>query len=142
MNKMGMIFAGRAEVTPFTGKYSLFGKLFAHYDFYAFGGPAYVNLAAKNGGMACSGTPLPQSMSCAATGGHIGGTFGAGFHSFFNDWVALNFEVRDILVKDNPAGRDVNGDQFVDTRDLTWTSHLFAILGVTIYLPAKADISP
>ena len=30
------------EFTPFTGKYSLFGKLFAAYDFYGFVGPGFM----------------------------------------------------------------------------------------------------
>jgi hypothetical protein len=72
----------------------------------------------------------------------LGGTFGAGFHSFFSDFVALNIELRDILVKDNPAGRDVNGDTDVDTSDMTWMSHYMAMFGLTFYLPATPSISP
>ena len=48
MNKPSMILAGQVELTPFTGKFSIFGKLFAHYDFYVFGGPAYVTLVKAN----------------------------------------------------------------------------------------------
>lgn len=142
INKASMILAGQLELTPFTGKYAVFGALFAHYDFYVFGGAAGVNLvAAKSGGArTCSDTH--DMGPCVVTGMKIGGTFGAGFHSFFNNFVALNVEVRDLLVKDNPAGRDVNGDLFADNKDLTWTSHLMASLGVTIFLPSTADISP
>ena len=80
--------------------------------------------------------------SCVAAAGQVGATYGAGFHSFFNDFVALDFQVRDLLVKDNPAGRDVNADQLINKSDLTWSSHLMITIGATIYLPAKADISP
>ena len=76
------------------------------------------------------------------TGMKIGGTSGAGFHSFFNNFLALNVELRDVLIKDNPAGRDVNGDQNVNNGDLTWTSHLMATLGLTLYFPTTAGISP
>jgi len=43
MNKIQQMLGAQLEVTPFTGKYSLFGKLFAHYDFYAFVGPGFIN---------------------------------------------------------------------------------------------------
>jgi outer membrane beta-barrel protein len=154
MNKMSLILGGQVELTPFTGKYSLFGKFFAHYDFYLFGGPALVNLAAVNsGGQKCSdgnapnldGTPNNASGAgavCVVTGSQIGATYGAGFHTFFNNFLALNVELRDITFKDNPAGRDVNGDTFTNNGDLTWTSHLMATIGLTLYLPATADISP
>ena len=141
MNKESMILAAQAEVTPFTGKYALFGKLFAHYDFYLFGGAAFVNLAAVNGGAnPCSDMPASNGV-CVATGMKPGGTFGGGFHSFFNDFLALNVELRDVLIKDNPAGRDVNGDMGVDNQDLTWTSHLMASVALTVYLPSTAAIS-
>src|SRR5207253_587965 len=45
MNKISQMFGGQLELTPFTGKYSLFGKLFAHYDLYTFVGPGFLNLA-------------------------------------------------------------------------------------------------
>jgi outer membrane beta-barrel protein len=147
INKPGMMFGGQLEVTPFTGKYSLFGKLFAHYDFYLFGGVGAVSLkaAASNPFPACSGDPAPNVADrggyCVVTGTKPGATFGIGFHSFFNHFLALNVELRDFYVKDNPAGRDVNGDQNVDNNDLVFTSHLMATIGITVYLPATADIS-
>jgi outer membrane beta-barrel protein len=143
LNKTKFFVAGQAELTPFTGKYSMFGKLFAHYDFYLFGGVAAMNFAAANPSAtpACS-TSAASGGVCVASGMQIGGTFGGGFHSFFSDSVALNIELRDILVKDNPAGRDVNGDTNVDKADLTWTSHYMAIFGLTLYLPTTASISP
>jgi outer membrane beta-barrel protein len=142
LNKQSVIAAAQLELTPFTGKYAIFGALFAHYDFYVFAGGAGVNLAAVNGGAsACTDTPNPNAV-CVATGFKPGGTFGGGFHSFFNNFLALNLELRDILIKDNPAGRDVNGDTNVDNGDLTWTSHLMVSLGLTVYFPTTADISP
>lgn len=143
LNKATMFGAAQLELTPFTGKYSFAGKLFAHYDFYVFGGAALMNFAAANGNAdpACSTTPA-AGRRCTATGMQIGGTGGIGFHSFFNDFVALNVELRDIIVKDNPAGRDVNGDLDADKDDLTWTQHYMAMFGVTLYLPATASVSP
>ena len=149
INKPSMIVGGQVELTPFTGKYSLFGKLFAHYDFYLFGGAALVNLDRQTG----SQTPVCAEAAvrdrCVVTGMKYGGTFGGGFHSFFNNFVALHVELRDVLIKDNPAGRNVDGDRdpttsedLVGNSDLTWTSHLMATIGLTLYLPSTASISP
>jgi outer membrane beta-barrel protein len=143
LNKTAFFLAGQVEFTPFTGKYSMFGKLFAHYDFYLLGGAAAMNFAAANSGAApaCTTGAAPQGR-CTVTGMQVGGTGGIGFHSFFNDFLALNVELRDIVVKDNPAGRDVNGDTNVDKSDLTWTHHVMAMFGLTVYLPSTASISP
>lgn len=147
INKPSQIFAGQLEITPFTGKFALFGSLFAHYDFYVFGGVAAVNLvAAGSGGTPCTDNTQPMNTSnndraCVVTGMKIGGTGGAGFHAFFNQFVALNVELRDFLIQDNPAGRDVNGDQSADNKDLSWTSHLMATVGVSLYLPTTAKIT-
>jgi outer membrane beta-barrel protein len=154
MNKSSTLFGGRVEVTPFTGKYSLFGSLFAHYDFYVFAGGALVNLAAVTptaGVVACKDTPDANTATCVASGSKVGGLGGVGFHSFFNDFVALSVELRDVLYKDNPAGRgvvvtdtnDANGGQAqASNKDLTWSSHVMAILGVTVFFPTTASISP
>lgn len=152
MNKPASIILGQVEVTPFTGKFSLFGKLFAHYDFYIAPGVGLVNLAKANSGAATlrNGTAItdcvdqtadPNVTTCVNTGSQFGGSVAAGFHSFFNDYFALSVELRDVVIKDNPAGRDVNGDQFADKRDLTWTQHWMATVGLSVYFP-KADISP
>jgi outer membrane beta-barrel protein len=153
MNKPSSILLGQLEVTPFTGKFSLFGKLFAHYDFYIAPGAGLVTLAKANSATAhqtiggatitdCADTSNdPTRQTCVLTGSQVAGSVAVGFHSFFNDYFALNVELRDVINKDNPAGRDVNADQFVDKRDLTWTQHWMATLGLSVYFP-KADISP
>jgi outer membrane beta-barrel protein len=147
INKASMVLTGQVELTPFTGKYAVFGALFAHYDFYLFGGVAGVNLAAESSGNTAptckdNHTNATATSQCLVSGMKVGGTFGAGFHSFFNNFLALNIEVRDLMIKDNPAGRDVNGDMFADNGDLTWTSHLMASLGLTVYFPLTANVSP
>src|SRR4051812_38657142 len=38
MNHIAQTFAGQLDLSPVSGKYSLFGKVFANYDFYVFGG--------------------------------------------------------------------------------------------------------
>jgi outer membrane beta-barrel protein len=146
MNKISQMFGVQAEFTPFTGKYSLFGKLFAHYDFYGFAGAGFINLtntssslpACTSQGLDASGAPI---RSCAVTGLKIGPTFGLGIHSFINNFVALNLELRDTVAQNNSAGRDVNGDGRATTADLGWEQTVTTMLNVVFLLPAKADIS-
>ena len=60
---------------------------------------------------------------------------------FFNDWMAFDLSYRTIIIKDNPAGRDANGDRTVNDDDLGWSYKQFVSLGLAFYLPAKAPIS-
>jgi len=151
MDKMGYLLGGRVELTPFTGKYSLFGALFAHYDFYLFGGAALVNFVAVTptaGVGACSSST--GNATCVASGSRVAGMGGLGFHTYFNNWVALGVELRTLYVQDNQAGRGVavtniipaSGQAAASTKDLTWGPQYMAIIGATLFLPSTADISP
>ncbi|HEX3697443.1 MAG TPA: outer membrane beta-barrel domain-containing protein [Polyangia bacterium] len=141
MSKIKQILAAQLEFAPFTGKYSLFGKLFAHYDFYLFGGPGFLNLEPTDSSVpACSSTNTGQS--CGVTGYKLGANFGVGVHSYLNQFLALNLELRDIMASINPAGRDTNGDQKANASDSTWQSTYMVSLNIVLYLPATADISP
>lgn len=137
MTKIKMFGAAQLEFTPFTGKYSAFGKLFAHYDFYLFGGGVMMNVEPTNS--AGIGACAPQCV--AVSGWKPGGTFGVGFHTFFNQVVALNLELRDIFAKVNPSGRDVNGDGIADSSDLGFGSTFVASANLVFYLPTVASIS-
>lgn len=140
MTKIKQILAAQLEFAPFTGKYSLFGKLFAHYDFYLFGGPGFLNVEPASSGVpACNDTN--KSASCGVTGYKLGANFGVGVHSYLNQFLALNVELRDILAQINPSGRDVNGDGKANASDLTWQSTYMVSLNLVLYLPATADIS-
>ncbi len=46
MNHIGQIYALQAELIPFSGKWSLFSKIFMSYDFYGFAGMGAINFAA------------------------------------------------------------------------------------------------
>jgi outer membrane beta-barrel protein len=143
MNKPSMALLGQIELTPFTGKFSLFGKLFAHYDFYIAPGVGILSLVKGSTGTAaaaCRDKAL-DVVTCTATGSQPAGSLAGGFNAFINDTVAITAEVRPVVSKDNPAGRDVNGDGHADKGDLTWTAHWIGTLGVTVFLPPKADIS-
>jgi outer membrane beta-barrel protein len=151
MQKIKDILGAQLEFTPFTGKYSLAGKLFASYDFYAFGGPGLLNVAPADTGI----TPCNQIVAngatpgggpggpffCGVTGTKLGANFGLGFHSYFNQWAALNIELRDILAQLNPSGRDNNGDGVANAGDLTWSHTFMLTANVVFYLPAGASIS-
>jgi outer membrane beta-barrel protein len=138
MTKITQMLGAQLEFTPFTGKYSMFGKLFAHYDFYGFVGPGFLNLTSADS------TPCADSTgrACGVTGLKPGVNFGVGLHTYFNQFIGLNVELRDIVAQINPAGRDVNGDQVANADDLTWGSTYTVGANLVIYLPATADISP
>ena len=148
MNKIQQMLGAQLEVTPFTGKYSLFGKLFAHYDFYAFVGPGFIELrgdqtraVARAATTARSPRRPAQPNPCAVTGLKLGVNTGVGIHSFINQFLALNFELRDIISPNNAAGRDVNGDRRVDNNDLTYGNTFVGSLNLVLYFPTTADIS-
>jgi outer membrane beta-barrel protein len=135
MNRIGQAFAAQAELVPFTGKFSLFGKIFANYDFYAFGGPGFINFASEYETCSAAGP------SCPVTGIKVGGNFGVGMHAFINDFLAINIELRDILLRNNPAGRDETGDGVADDSDLSWDSNYFFGVNLSLFLPSTAAIS-
>jgi outer membrane beta-barrel protein len=152
MNRTQWMAALQGEFTPITGKLAAFGKLFVNYDFYVFGGVGFVNrvndlpdsvnnLAQQN----CKGDNTPQGglMGCYGgnTGIAAGPTFGGGAHLFFNQFMALNVEFRDIIIRDNAAGRDINGDGTLNADDIQTGAKYFFSFGLAFFLPAKAEIS-
>jgi hypothetical protein len=146
LQQIPWLAAVQAEFTPFTGKYSLFGKLFAAYDFYAFVGPGFINVKPAGTVRSCDSAPpgdvtSPDRYVCGISGVKIGPTFGVGVHSFFGQSVALGVELRDLMAQLNPSGRDVNGDLVADKNDVSWT-HTYMIMGnLLVYLPFTAKIS-
>jgi outer membrane beta-barrel protein len=148
LQKIKAIYGAQLELTPFAGKYSLFGKLFAHYDFYGFVGPGLISVAPNDAGIdPCTSTNnnalnVPARYYCGTTGTKLGLNFGVGLHSYFTHWMALNVELRDILAQLNPSGRDTNGDLKATTADLTWTHTYMVAANLVFYLPATPKISP
>jgi len=152
MQKINNILGAQLEFTPFTGKYSFAGVLFANYDFYIFGGAGVISVSPTtsdtNALAPCQSTnpndpkTSTAAYSCAVSGSKFGGTFGLGLHSYFNHWMALNVELRDFLAQLNPSGRDTNADLHATTDDLTWTHTLSVAANLVFYLPASPSISP
>ena len=148
MQKINNILGGQLELTPFTGKYSLAGWLFANYDFYGFGGAGVITVAPTDSGIsACaSSNPADNKVSgpayyCGVSGSKFAFTYGLGLHSYFNHWMALNIELRDMLAKLNPSGRDNNGDLHATTADLSWTHTFIFAANLVFYLPSTPSIS-
>jgi len=147
MEKINNLLGLQLEFTPFTGKYSLFGKLFAAYDFYAFVGGGILSVSAvdASGLTACADhntkTGTPSDFSCDPSGTKPGFNLGLGLHTYFNQWFGLNVELRDFLAKLNPAGRDVNGDQIANSDDDSWINTFMVSLNLVFYLPTTAGIS-
>jgi outer membrane beta-barrel protein len=148
MQKINNILGGQLEFTPFTGKYSLAGWLFANYDFYGFGGAGVITVTPTNAGItACSGSNGGDSKVsgsayyCGVSGSKFAFTYGLGLHSYFNHWMALNVELRDMLAKLNPSGRDTNGDLKATTADLSWTHTFIVSANLVFYLPSTPSIS-
>ena len=154
LQQISNILGGQLEFTPFTGKFSLFGKLFAAYDFYAYVGGAGITVKTA-GSTLSNGAALrscddavPADMTdqsryvCAVKGLKPGPTFGVGFHTFFGQGVGLAVDLRDVMAQLNPSGRDVNGDLQADKNDLSWT-HTYVLTGnLVVYLPFQAKVSP
>jgi outer membrane beta-barrel protein len=151
MAKLNNILGAQLEFTPFTGKYSLAGKLFAAYDFYGFVGAGIMSLSGTDAGnlASCSsdralstpGVPTRDELRCNPGGTKPGVNFGVGLHSFFTQWLAFNLELRDFLAQINPAGRDVNADKVANSGDNTWTNTYMVTGNIVFYLPTTASIS-
>jgi len=149
MQKINNILGAQLEFTPFTGKYSLAGWLFANYDFYGFGGAGVITVTPTNSGIPACAETNPNSNNtvsgsayyCGVSGSKFAFTYGLGLHSYFNHWMALNVELRDMLAKLNPSGRDTNGDLHATTADLTWTHTFIVTAALVFYLPSTPSIS-
>ena len=136
MQKIKALLGAQLEFAPFTGKYSLFGKIFAHYDFYVFGGGGLMDVGPNN-----ASECMASTTSYCPSGFKPGGQAGVGLHTFFNNWLALNVELRDFVSRLDPSGRDVNGDGLANSNDLTWTSTYLVTANVMFFLPTLAAIS-
>jgi outer membrane beta-barrel protein len=163
-NRIGMVILPQVDLVPFTGKFSLFGKLFMDYDFYVVAGPGLVNLVKetpKNANLSstspdpaskCSDVPLLVDPDkplqtfhmCKArpyTGMKLAYNVGFGMHAFVNNYFAINIEAHNLIFKNNAAGRDVNGNGDVNSFDLQWTFNWMVGVNAVFFLPAHVRVS-
>ena len=155
--------------TPFSGKLGLFSSVFTEYDLYVFGGlgitswqrhypdaqstsqqKGITNDDDPNGAMYCNELSGADNTDCALhpvksqEGIKLGGSVGGGIHLFITDWVSINPEIHDIIVRHNPAGLNATVSDVppvVDKKDNVITHNLMFNLGVTFYFPPKAKRS-
>jgi outer membrane beta-barrel protein len=140
------IFSGYAQITPFYGKISFFTSLFMNYDLYINGGIGFVNYTSNccrtvdvtGKPNAAAGVDDPNTQNGHFDGLKVGGQIGVGAHIYFNEWIGLQFELRDYIVGANPGGLDVNGDRKLDSGDIGPQNNLFFGIGVTFMLPPSA----
>jgi len=142
MNHIGYVVLGQVEFIPLSGKIALLSSLFSYFDFYILAGGGVVNLAAKDATPGeCANTGNKPPLCIAHTATELAITGGVGAHAFVSRWAALNFELHDLIYKNNASGRDVNGDSVTDTHDLEWTNNWVFSLNLQFFLPIKAKIS-
>ncbi|MDB4971435.1 MAG: hypothetical protein JWN44_7124 [Myxococcales bacterium] len=140
------VFSGYAQITPFYGKISFFSSLFMNYDLYINGGIGFVNYVSNccrnvdttGKPNSTPGAPDPNTQNGHFDGLKVGGQIGVGAHVYFNEWIGLQFELRDYIVGANPGGLDVNGDRTLDSGDVGVQNNLFFGVGVTFMLPPSA----
>jgi hypothetical protein len=80
----------------------------------------------------------------ADEGVKVGGSFGAGIHIFITDWVSLNLEVQDIVLRNNPAGLNSTLTEAIpkiDRKDGKVNHHATLNLGASFYVPFRAKRS-
>jgi len=140
------IISAYAQITPFYGKIAFFSALFMNYDLYVNGGVGIVHYKSS----CCTPVDTANKPNYDATmsdpntqngnfdGIKIGGQIGVGAHVYFNEWIGLQFELRDYIVGANPGGLDVNGDRTLDKKDEGPQNNIFFGAGVTIMLPPTA----
>jgi hypothetical protein len=71
----------------------------------------------------------------------IGANIGLGMHAYINNWLALNIEVKDMLVKTNRAGQDTTGDGFANDRDLSLTHNILFGANLSFFFPTVPKIT-
>jgi outer membrane beta-barrel protein len=140
------VFSAYAQITPFYGKIAFFSALFVNYDLYVNGGIGFVNYTSSccNTGsinMKPNYNPAaddPNTQNFKFDGLKVGGQVGVGAHIYFNEWLGLQFELRDYIVGANPGGLDVNGDRKLTKDDEGAQNNIFFGVGLTFMLPPSA----
>jgi outer membrane beta-barrel protein len=155
LNAMPLHGAAYASITPWYGKLAAFGSAFVNFDFYFQGGVAVARLTnncAPNvcydpypgGGIGPGGDVIapddnPNNDLALNDGLRLGVYMGGGIHVFINNWLALDLTVRDYLFSDNPSGLDFDADLAVKASDSRLLNHLFMGVGLSIFLPLRAE---
>ena len=108
------------EWAPLYGKISLLAEGFAHFNLYLIAGPAALQYKAPKDGNA------PGSESAWA----VGGEAGLGMRFIFNRWMALRFELRDVIYREKTAGATETTGAAYQVRN-----QLFFDIGLSFFFP-------
>jgi len=150
LNTMPFHGAAYVSLTPWYGKLAAFGQAFVAFDFYFQAGASFAMLKSncKLGDGVCTDTSPgealdemtpadnnPNNDPSLNDGNRLGLYLGGGIHVFMNDFIALDFTVRDYAFSDNPSGADFNADLAVTKDDSRFLHHLFFGAGVSIMFP-------
>lgn len=159
LNEMPIHGAVYASLTPWYGKLAAFGKAFVNFDFYFQAGLSFASLKSNCDASICTDdmpgqvddtdpeNPIlpdenPNNDPPLNDGPRVGLYLGGGIHVFMNEFIAIDFTVRDYAFVDNPSGADFDANLYVDKNDSRFLHHLFMGVGVSILLPAKAKRTP
>ena len=148
LNTMPFHGAAYVSLTPWYGKLAAFGQAFVAFDFYFQAGASFAMLKSSCPTNVCNDpspgvaqdemTPAdnnPNNDPALNDGNRVGLYLGGGIHVFMNDFIALDFTVRDYAFSDNPSGADFNADLAVTKDDSRFLHHLFFGAGVSIMFP-------
>jgi outer membrane beta-barrel protein len=151
MNHIAWVAMAQLEFIPLSGKIAILSTLFSYFDFYILAGAGVVNLATKYAQPAsCKRDDPSKPPVCkAVTGTKFAVNVGFGAHAFLTRWLALNFELRDLIYKNNASGRTITSSpdpednrQVTDPNtDIEWTNNFVFNLNFQFFLPAKAKVS-
>jgi outer membrane beta-barrel protein len=154
-----------ASYSPWFGKLSLFGKVFAHFDFYILAGAGFALLEAGTfdyDGGGCNGD-FDRDGDCPSQvlyidrrkdngGFKVGPLVGFGVRFRILRWIAIHAAFHSIFIKRNAAGFDRTGDTFeglndraiviVDEDDESWVSLMSFTIGVSFLFPMQVDRTP
>lgn len=108
------------EWAPLYGKISLLAEGFAHFNLYLIGGPSVVQYQAPNDANA------PGSTAAWA----VGGEAGLGMRFIFNRWMALRFELRDVIYREKTKGATETTGASYQIRN-----QLFFDIGLSFFFP-------
>ncbi len=108
------------EWAPLYGKISLLAEGFAHFNLYLIGGPVAVQYRAPKD------ANQPGSDSAWA----LGGEAGLGMRFVFNRWMALRFELRDMIYREKTVGATETTGASYQIRN-----QLFFDIGLSFFFP-------
>jgi hypothetical protein len=147
LNTMPFHGAAYASLTPWYGKLAAFSQAYVAFDKVNICNDPSPGKPTNVGGMIKPPDLNPNNDDPLNNGTKIGLYIGGGIHVFVNDFIALDFSVRDYAFSDNPSGADVSGpnkgpDQAVDSQDSRFIHHLFFGAGVSIMFPTRVKRTP